>query len=164
MIDCRVLLNTGKILTMILFNLACNNIVCAVYRWTTQYMVSKPQTPRWLHCFECSQLSWWPSWIYDHDCRNKHIVWSNNCVTSLVSCDGKQITTHVDQIRAQRRLFEWLLMFLQPFWFFASVQNCSSFCDWHSTDLDSAGRNHIETTKKLYICRKTWLSAISPGL
>ena len=88
---------------------------------------------------------------------------STNCVTSLVSCDGKQITTHVDQIRAQRRLFECLLVILWPFWFFASVQNCSSFCDWHSTDLDSAGRNHVETTKKLYICRKIWLSAISPG-
>ena len=35
--------------------------------------------------------------------------------------------------------------------FFASVQNCSNFRVWHSTDLDSAGRNHIETIKKLFV-------------
>ena len=33
---------------------------------------------------------------------------------------------------------------------FVSVENCATFHDWHSTDLDSAGQNHIETIKKLY--------------
>ena len=48
--------------------------------------------------------------------------------------------------------------FWRPSWIFASVQNCSNFCVWHSTDLDSAGQNHIETIKKLYICKKTWFN------
>ena len=150
MIDSRVLLNTGKILTMILFNLACNNIVRAVYRWTTKYMVSKPQTLRWLHCFECLQLSWRPSWISDHDSGNKHLVWSNNCVASLVLMWWKTNNYPCGPNTCAEAAI-WMASRVFAAIFFASVQNSSRFCDWHSTDLDSAGQNHIETTKKTCI-------------
>ena len=55
-------------------------------------------------------------------------------------------------------------LFLRPSWFFASVQNCPNFCVWHSTDFDSAYRNHVEVTKKLFIYAKTWSNDIWPGL
>ena len=99
---------------------------------------------------------WTPSWICVHDCKNKHPVWCNNWITSLI-CSWCQLNNFLCGLDTCAETdTRTVSHFWRPSWFFASVQNCSNFCVWHSTDLDSAGWNHVETTKKLYICKKTW--------
>jgi len=55
-------------------------------------------------------------------------------------------------------------IFCRPSWISCHRKKCSTLTSWHTSDFKSASSNWPESIKKHYICRKTRLCALEPGL
>ena len=118
--DWTIWLNKGEDLTMISINLVHNLItilfIILFIITLLLSMGSKICGVKGTHAdmivrFWMCAVILTPSWICVHDCKNKHIVWCSNWITSLIVANDKQITSYVDRIRVQRRIFERILIF-----------------------------------------------------
>ena len=69
----------------------------------------------------------------------------------MVCCFTALLTPFVGKYPNNVHLFTILAMWWRPFWIFAFSEKRSTFTRRHTTDLDSAGQNLIETAKKHYI-------------